>query len=59
LLGVAVGLSPAISFDGTRAPDAGSVPLPENIASPAAGSTSLGTATPLAAVPSASPVAPI
>ena len=49
LLGVAVWLSPAISFDGTRAPEAGSVPLPENIASPAAGSTSLGT----------SPVAPL
>jgi len=49
LLGVAVWLSPAISFDGTRAPEAGSLPLPENIASPAAGSTSLGN----------SPVAPL
>jgi TPR repeat protein len=59
LLGVAVWLSPAISFDGTRGPDAGGVPLPENVASPAAGSASLGSATPLANVPSASPVAPL
>jgi TPR repeat protein len=59
LLGVAVGLSPAISFDGTRAPEAGTVSLPEDLPSPAAGSTSLGNATPLVAVPSASPAAPL
>jgi TPR repeat protein len=58
LLGVAVGLSPAISFDGTRAPDAGTVPLPENLPSSAVGTTSLGNATPLVAVP-ASPVVPL
>jgi exopolysaccharide production negative regulator len=59
LLGVAVGLSPAIGFDGTRAPEAGTVSLPEDRPSPAAGSTSLGNATPLVAVPSASPAAPL
>jgi TPR repeat protein len=59
LLGVAVGLSPAISFDGTRAPEAGIVSLPEDLPGPAAGSTSLGNATPLVAVPSASPAAPL
>ena len=57
LLGVAIGLSPAISFDGTRAPEGTSVPLPDSIPSPAAGNTSLGT--PLVAVPSAAPVAPL
>jgi uncharacterized protein len=57
LLGLAIGLSPAISFDGTRAPEGTSVPLPDSIPSPAAGNTSLGT--PLVAVPSAAPVAPL
>ena len=57
LLGVAIGLSPAISFDGTRAPEGTGVPLPDSIPSPAAGNTSLGT--PLVAVPSAAPVAPL
>jgi TPR repeat protein len=57
LLGLAVGLSPAISFDGTRAPEGGTVPLPDNIPSPAAGNPSLGTATPLVAP--AGPVAPL
>ena len=57
LLGVAIGLSPAISFDGTRAPEGTSVLLPDSIPSPAAGNTSLGT--PLVAVPSAAPVAPL
>jgi uncharacterized protein len=57
LLGLAVGLSPAISFDGTRAPEATGVPLPDSIPSPTAGNTSLGT--PLVAVPSAAPVAPL
>jgi TPR repeat protein len=57
LLGLAVGLSPAISFDGTRAPEATSVPLPDSIPSPAAGNSSLGT--PLVAVPPAAPVGPL
>jgi uncharacterized protein len=57
LLGLAVGLSPAISFDGTRAPEGTSVPLPDSIPSPAAGNSSLGT--PLVAVPPAAPVAPL
>ncbi len=50
LIGVAFGLSPAVSFDGTRSPDAATVaaPLPP-------GSNPLGSATPLAAVP----VAPV
>jgi uncharacterized protein len=57
LLGIAVGLSPAISFDGTRAAEGTGVPLPDSTPSPAAGNTSLGT--PLVAVPSAAPVAPL
>jgi len=60
LLGIAFGLSPAISFDGTRAPEGAAVPLPDATPSPAAGSPSLGSATPLAAVPGAAPpVAPL
>jgi uncharacterized protein len=59
LLGLAVGLSPAISFDGPRAPEGTGVPLPDSIPSPAAGNTSLGAATPLVAVPPAAPVAPL
>src|SRR6516162_3164533 len=54
LLGVAVvgiALSPAISFDGTRAPEGAAAALPEATPSPTAGSPSLGGATPLAAVP--------
>jgi hypothetical protein len=60
LLGIAVvgiALSPAISFDGTRAPEGAAGALPD--ASPAAGSPSLGGATPLAAVPAAPPLAPL
>jgi uncharacterized protein len=49
LLGLAFGLSPAVSFDGTRSPDAATVAVPL----PAPGSSSLGAATPLA------PVAPV
>jgi TPR repeat protein len=47
LVGLALGFSPAASFDGTRAPDgaSGAVPLP------APGNNGLGAATPLAAVP--------
>ena len=59
LLGLAVGLSPAISFDGPRAPEGTGVPLPDSIPSPAAGNTSLGAATPLVAVPPAAPGAPL
>src|SRR5262249_45497815 len=62
LLGIAVvgiALSPAISFDGTRPPEGAAAALPEATPSPAAGSPSLGGATPLAAVPSAPPVAPL
>lgn len=57
LLGVAIGLSPAISFDGSRAPEATTVPLPDGTPSPAAGTPS--NATPLVAVPGAPPVAPL
>src|SRR2546428_13246943 len=59
LLGIAVGLSPAISFDGPRAPEGTTVPLPDTTPSPAAGSPSLGGATPLAAVPGAPPIPPL
>ena len=66
LLGIAVvgiALSPAISFDGTRAPEGATMPLPDTTPSPAAGTPSLGGATPLAAVPGAmpgaAPVAPL
>jgi uncharacterized protein len=57
LLGLAIGLSPAISFDGSRAPEATTVPLPDGTPSPAAGTPS--NATPLVAVPGAPPVAPL
>src|SRR5258708_22842332 len=62
LLGIAVvgiALSPAISFDGTRAPEGAAAALPDVTPSPAAGSPSLGGATPLAAVPSAPAGAPL
>ena len=50
LLGLALGLSPAASFDGTRAPEGAtvSVPLPGANTAPSA---DIGRATPLAAVP--------
>ncbi len=51
LLGLALGLSPAVSFDGARTPDAATVAVP--LTSP--GSNPLGSATPLAPVP----VAPV
>ena len=57
LLGLAVGLSPAISFDGNRATEGTSVPLPDGTPSPAAGTPS--NATPLVAVPGAPQVAPL
>jgi exopolysaccharide production negative regulator len=52
LLGLALGLSPAASFDGTRTPEgtAIAVPLPGQEANSAA-SPDIGRATPLAAVP--------
>src|SRR5260370_7000825 len=62
LLGIAVvgiALPPAISFDGTRAPEGAAAALPDVTPSPAAGSPSLGGATPLAAVPAAPAVAPL
>jgi hypothetical protein len=61
LLGLAFGLSPAVSFDGTRTPEGSpvSVPLPApGSANVAPGANPLGSATPLAAVP-VSPVAPM
>jgi TPR repeat protein len=48
LLGLALGLSPAASFDGTRTPEGASVAVP--LTDPAA-SPDIGRATPLAAVP--------
>src|SRR5260370_42020913 len=62
LLGMAVvgiALSPAISFDGTRAPEGAAGALPDVTPSPAAGSPSLGGANPLAAGPSAPAGAPV
>ena len=60
LLGLAFGLSPAVSFDGTRTPEAATVavPLPGSGANLAPGSDHLGSATPLAPLPAA-PVAPL
>ena len=50
LLGLAFGLSPAVSFDGTRTPEAATVAVP--LPGAADGSEqSLGSATPLAPVP--------
>src|ERR1700704_1708604 len=51
LLGVAFGLSPAVSFDGTRTPEGSPVAVPAPSANLAPGSNALGAATPLAAVP--------
>ena len=53
LLGLAFGLSPAVSFDGTRTPEGSpvAVPMPAPSANLAPGSNALGNATPLAAVP--------
>ena len=53
LLGLAFGLSPAVSFDGTRTPEGSpiAVPMPAPSANLAPGSNALGAATPLAAVP--------
>jgi uncharacterized protein len=60
LLGLAVGLSPAVSFDGTRQPEGAAVvvPLPGAASSLAPAGSPVGGATPLAAVP-AGPVAPL
>jgi uncharacterized protein len=54
LLGVAFGLTPAISFDGTRTPETAPVSTPL----PAPGMNALGSATPLAAVPPAGSLTP-
>jgi TPR repeat protein len=53
LLALAVGLSPAVSFDGTRTPEGATVavPLPGSGAGINPGINPLGSATPLAAVP--------
>ncbi|HEY1362653.1 MAG TPA: tetratricopeptide repeat protein [Xanthobacteraceae bacterium] len=53
LLTLALGFTPAISFDGTRTPEgaAVSVPLPPASANLAPAGSTLGSATPLAAVP--------
>jgi TPR repeat protein len=53
LLALAVGLSPAVSFDGTRTPDGApvAVPLPGPGVGLNPGINPLGSATPLAAVP--------
>jgi hypothetical protein len=53
LLALAVGLSPAVSFDGTRAPEGATVavPLPGSGGGMTPGMNPLGSATPLAAVP--------
>jgi uncharacterized protein len=50
LLGFAIGLSPAVSFDGTRTPEGTTVAMPDAGTDAAA---ALGNATPLAAVPGA------
>jgi TPR repeat protein len=50
LLGLALGLSPAASFDGTRTPEGATVAVPLPGANAGAGAE-LGRATPLAAVP--------
>jgi len=54
LLAAAVGLSPAVSFDGTRAPEGAAtvaVPMPDAASNLAPGNNPLGSASPLAAVP--------
>src|SRR5262245_66182640 len=55
LLGFAFGLSPAVSFDGSRAPEGTTVAAPGADGRPGtdAAGNALGNATPLAAVPGA------
>ena len=55
LLGFALGLSPAVSFDGSRTPDGTTVAAPgaDGRSGADAANSSLGNATPLAAVPAA------
>jgi uncharacterized protein len=58
LLGLAFGLSPAVSFDGSRTPEAATVavPLPDSgAAHPVPGGSPLGSATPLAPLPATTP----
>src|SRR5262249_47117341 len=61
LLGLILGLSPAVSFDGTRTPEGTTVavPLPAPSSSINSSVNSLGSATPLAAVPVAPSGAPL
>jgi TPR repeat protein len=60
LLGLAIGLSPAVSFDGTRANEGAALPLQSTGPNATNGGNPLSGATPLAAVPGApSPVAPL
>ena len=54
LLGFAVGLSPAVSFDGTRRPESATVAVPLPDGDSSAGGNALGGATPLAGVPGVS-----
>jgi TPR repeat protein len=49
LLGLALGLSPAVSFDGSRTPEGATVAVP--LTGPDANPAGIGRATPLAAVP--------
>ncbi|MGZ3324950.1 MAG: hypothetical protein ACXU9C_28765, partial [Xanthobacteraceae bacterium] len=55
LLGAVVGLSPAVSFDGSRTPGSAAVgvPLPDPNSGTSEPTNVLGSATPLAAVPAA------
>ncbi len=58
LLGLAFGLSPAVSFDGSRTPEAATVavPLPgSGAAHSVPGGSPLGSATPLAPLPATTP----
>jgi uncharacterized protein len=60
LLALAVGLSPAVSFDGTRTPEGTTVAVPLQGSGPTfdPGVNPLGSATPLAAVPIAPAIMP-
>jgi TPR repeat protein len=58
LLGLAFGLSPAVSFDGTRTPDIAPVAVPLPGAGLSPGASPLGNATPMAPLPT-SPVVPL
>src|SRR5262245_41609120 len=55
VVAIAFGLTPAVSFDGTRPPEAAPVPPP---LPPVSGRSAIGGATPLAPVPPAAALAP-